>query len=91
MIELFRSLDGDPSLIVNGVLLVCAIGGGLIFAKVVKRLRKRPKTPKYCDVYAPRQWRTEGGWGGSNSALPPFRKSEGPPKSCQTQPDCENC
>jgi hypothetical protein len=41
----------------------------------------------------PIQWRTEGGgggavWGGSNS---PPRNSEGPPKSCQTQPDCENC
>jgi len=31
------------------------------------------------------QWRTEGG--GSN----PLRNSEGPPKSCQKQPDCENC
>ena len=27
------------------------------------------------------------GWGFN----PPFRNSEGPPKSCQTQPDCENC
>ena len=27
------------------------------------------------------------GLGGSN----PPRNSEGPPKSCQTQPDCENC
>ena len=41
------------TLIVIGVLLVCAIGGGLILVKVVKRLRKRPKTPEYCDVYAP--------------------------------------
>jgi len=41
-------------LIVTGVLLVCAIVGGLILAKVVKRLRKRQKTPDYCDVYAPR-------------------------------------
>ena len=22
---------------------------------------------------------------------PPLPNSEGPPKSCQTQPDCENC
>jgi len=22
---------------------------------------------------------------------PPLRNSDGPPKSCQTQPDCENC
>ena len=29
-----------------------------------------------------------GVWGCSN---PPPRNSEGPPKSCQTQPDCENC
>ena len=32
------------------------------------------------------QWRTEGG--GSN---PSPRNSEGSRKSCQTQPDCENC
>ena len=31
---------------------------------------------------------TRGGLGCSN---PPLRNSEGPPKSCQTQPDCENC
>ena len=24
-------------------------------------------------------------------STPPPRNSEGPPKSCQTQPDCENC
>jgi len=35
------------------------------------------------------QWHTERGFGGLNP-LPP-RNSEGPPKSCQTQPDCENC
>ena len=39
------------------------------------------------------QWRTEGGGGGGgfggSNPLPP--NSEGPPKSCQTQPDCENC
>jgi hypothetical protein len=39
---------------VTGVLLVCAIGGGLILAKLMKILRKRQKTPEYCDVYAPR-------------------------------------
>ena len=35
------------------------------------------------------QWRTEegGGWGFN----PPPRNSEVPPKSCQIQPDCENC
>jgi len=27
---------------------------GLILAKVAKRLRKRQKTPDYCDVYTPR-------------------------------------
>jgi len=32
------------------------------------------------------QWRTEGGC----SNPPSHRISEGPPKSCQTQPDCEN-
>ena len=34
------------------------------------------------------QWRTEGvGWGVQH----PYPNSGGPPKSCQTQPDCENC
>ena len=33
------------------------------------------------------QWRTEGGEG----QVPPPRNSEGPQKSCQTHPDCENC
>jgi hypothetical protein len=41
------------TLIVTGVLLVCAIGGGLILAKLVKRLRKRRETSEYCDVYPP--------------------------------------
>ena len=36
------------------------------------------------------QWRTEGGFRGFNPPPHP-RNSEGPPKSCQTQPDCENC
>ena len=35
------------------------------------------------------QWRTEGGFG---VFKPPLRRnSEGPPKSYQTQPECENC
>jgi len=34
--------------------LVCAIVGGLILAKVAKRLRKGQKALDYCDVYAPR-------------------------------------
>jgi len=33
-------------------------------------------------------WRTEGGL---EVFKPPPRNYEGPPKSCQTQPDCENC
>ena len=33
------------------------------------------------------QWRTREGLGVPN----PHRNSEGPPKSCQIQPDCENC
>jgi hypothetical protein len=41
-------------LIVTGVLLVCAVVGGIILVKVVKRRRNRPATPEYCDVYAPR-------------------------------------
>ena len=59
VMEEFCSLVGGPSvvtttLIVTGVLLGCAIGGGLILVKVVKRRRKEPKTPEYCDVYASR-------------------------------------
>ena len=59
VIEEFCSLVGGPSvvtitLIVTGVLLVCAIGGGIILGIVVKRRRNRRKTPEYCDVYAPR-------------------------------------
>jgi len=51
--------SGGPSvvttvLIVTGVLLVCAICGGLILAKVVKRRRNRAKTPIKCDVDDPR-------------------------------------
>ena len=29
--------------------------------------------------------------GGVWGVQPPPRNSKGPPKSCQTQPDCENC
>ena len=38
----------------TGALLVCAIGGGIILAIMVKRLRNKLKTPEYCDVYIPR-------------------------------------
>ena len=31
------------------------------------------------------------GGGGVWGVQPPPRNSEDPPKSCQTQPDCENC
>jgi len=42
------------------------------------------------------QWRTEGRFGGGGSSphptpTPTPRNFKGPPKSCQTQPDCENC
>ena len=37
---------------------------------------------KYCESVA---YRVGGGFN------PPPRNSEGPPKSCQTQPYCENC
>jgi hypothetical protein len=43
------------ALIVTGVLLLCAIGGGLILATVVKRRRNKPATPKHDDVYASRE------------------------------------
>jgi hypothetical protein len=50
---------GRPSvvttaLIVIGVLLGCALGGGLILVMVVKRLRNKTKTPEYWDVYGHR-------------------------------------
>ena len=32
-----------------------------------------------------------GGVGVGGFKHPPPRNSEGPPKSCQTEPDCENC
>ena len=38
-----------------------------------------------CVYLVQSKWRTEGG------VRPPLRNSEGLPKSCQTQPDCENC
>ena len=37
------------------------------------------------------QWCTEGGGGLAGGSAPPPTNSEGPPKPCQTQPDCENC
>ena len=59
VIEKFCSLVGGPSvvtitLILIGVLLVCAIDGGIILVIVVKRRRNKPKTPEYCDVHASR-------------------------------------
>ena len=38
----------------------------------------------------PHQWRTQGGVSGVQTPPSP-RNSEGPPKSCQTQRDCEKC
>ena len=40
-------------------------------------------------LYNSTQWRTEGGGWGVQTPSP--RNFEGPPKLCQTQPDCENC
>jgi hypothetical protein len=47
--------SGGPSvvtitLIVVGVLLVCAVGGGVIWVRVVKGRRDRPENPENCDV-----------------------------------------
>jgi len=39
----------------------------------------------------PIQWRTERGGGWRFQTPHPPRNSEGPSKSCQTQPDCEKC
>jgi len=50
------------------------------------RLSARPKFERR-HSYSAVAYR--GGLGGSNP--PPPRNSEGHPKSCQTQPDCENC
>jgi hypothetical protein len=57
VIEEFCSLVGGPSvvtttLIVTGVLLGCAIVGGIILVHVVKGRRNKPKMPEYCFVYA---------------------------------------
>jgi hypothetical protein len=41
------------TIIVTGVLSLCAFGGVLILVMLLKGLRKRPKTFEYCDVYAP--------------------------------------
>jgi hypothetical protein len=41
-------------LIVTGLLLVCAVGGGIVLGKVVRMRRNRRKTIECCDVYAPR-------------------------------------
>ena len=46
------------------------------------RLIRIIRTPPLSGSGVPRG----GGLGGSNPL-----NSEGPPKSCQTQPDCENC
>jgi len=58
VIEEFCSLVEGPSvvtitLIVTGVLLICAIGGGLILVKVAKRRGNKQKTPEYCNVDVP--------------------------------------
>jgi len=37
------------------------------------------------------KWGTKGEGGWKFQTTPPPRNSEGPPKSCQTQPDCEKC
>ena len=37
----------------TGVLLICAIGGGLILVKLVNRRKNKQKTTEYCDVDAP--------------------------------------
>jgi uncharacterized membrane protein len=42
------------TLIVVGVLLVCAVGGGVIWVSVVKGRGDRTKTPEYGIIYAPR-------------------------------------
>ena len=42
-------------------------------------------------MYSVGQWRTEGAGLGGSTQPPPQGNSEGPPKSCQTEPDCENC
>ena len=43
----------------------------------------------FTSIMSGEQWRTERGEFGVFN--PPPRNSDGPPKSCQTQPDCENC
>jgi hypothetical protein len=50
---------GGPSVVtttvlVTGVLLVCAVGGGIVLAGVVNRRWKRPRMSEYWDFYAMR-------------------------------------
>ena len=52
----------------------------------ILRITERNRNPaliSHCTTDS--QWRTEGG------GQTPSRNSEGPPKSCQTQPNYENC
>jgi hypothetical protein len=42
------------TLILSGVLVICAIGWGLFLAKVLKCRKNRPNTTEYSDVYPPR-------------------------------------
>jgi len=48
--------------------------------------------PLYSSSYSRHTSRNRRGGGrGLGFQTPPVRNSEGPPKSCQTQPDCEKC
>ena len=70
---------------VSMVVMVCL----LLFSAAVRwkeELRSVP-TNSSGRSFIYRQWRTEGGIGKFKSSW----NSEGPPKSCQTQPGCENC
>ena len=59
-------------------------------AECVSALRTSPQYKHWENfVHRQHQWRTEGG--GLGFSTPPTRNSEGRPKSCQTQPDCEDC
>ena len=64
----------------------CEVGKSLPSSGEVRNWWSYSPTPSICLCL---QWRTEGGFGGSTPPSP--LNSEGPPKSCQIQPDCENC
>ena len=58
---------------------------------VVETLRFYPNTLLHSFLSVIFTWMSVAYWGGWFGVFKPPQNSEGPPKSCQTHPDCENC